>query len=106
MPPKRKARIEASIPTASTPKTSTSKASTTQAQDEDAMDLDTPKASETPHAANTPVATKPNQPPESEILGDLWTEDQTSSLFKAIIRWKPSGTGNMKLPGISCVQTY
>ncbi|KAI1348707.1 chromatin modification-related protein EAF7-domain-containing protein [Xylaria sp. FL0043] len=83
MPPKRKSKALAEV--------STPKASATPAQDEDAMDVDTPKASETPRAADTPVTAKPNHPPESEILGDLWTEDQTSSLFKAIIRWKPSG---------------
>ncbi|KAI1817502.1 chromatin modification-related protein EAF7-domain-containing protein [Poronia punctata] len=83
MPPKRKSKALAE---ASTPK---------PAHDDDAMDVDTPKdtpkASETPRANDTPSAAKPNQPPESEILGNLWTEDQTSSLFKAIIRWKPSG---------------
>ncbi|KAI1297971.1 chromatin modification-related protein EAF7-domain-containing protein [Xylaria venustula] len=83
MPPKRKSKALTEV--------STPKASATPAHDEDAMDVDTPKASETPRAADTPVAAKPNHPPESEVLGDLWTEDQTSSLFKAIIRWKPSG---------------
>ncbi|KAJ2974836.1 hypothetical protein NUW58_g8530 [Xylaria curta] len=83
MPPKRKSKAMTEV--------STPKASVTPAHDEDAMDLDTPKASETPRAADTPLANKPNQPPESEVLGDLWTEDQISSLFKAIIRWKPSG---------------
>ncbi|KAI3317454.1 CT20-domain-containing protein [Xylariaceae sp. AK1471] len=81
MPPKRKSKALAEV---STPKA-------TPAQDEDAMDVDTPKASETPRAADTPVAAKPNQPLESEVLSNLWTEDQISSLFKAIIRWKPSG---------------
>ncbi|KAI8628264.1 CT20-domain-containing protein [Xylariaceae sp. FL1651] len=83
MPPKRKSKALAEV--------STPKASATPTQDEDAMDVDTPKASETPRAADTPTALKPNQPLESEILSNLWTEDQTSSLFKAIIRWKPSG---------------
>ncbi|KAI3338785.1 chromatin modification-related protein EAF7-domain-containing protein [Ustulina deusta] len=83
MPPKRKSKALVEV--------STPKASATPAHDEDAMDVDTPKASETPRAADTPVAAKPNHPPESEVLGDLWTEDQISSLFKAIIRWKPSG---------------
>ncbi|KAI0100839.1 chromatin modification-related protein EAF7-domain-containing protein [Nemania sp. FL0031] len=83
MPPKRKSKALAEV--------STPKASATPAHDEDAMDIDTPKASETPRAADTPVTAKPNQPPESEVLGDLWTEDQISSLFKAIMRWKPSG---------------
>ncbi|KAI8946195.1 chromatin modification-related protein EAF7-domain-containing protein [Xylaria longipes] len=84
MPPKRKSKAMAEV--------STPKASVTPAHDEDAMDVDTPKvSSETPRAADTPVNTKPNHPPESEVLGDLWTEDQISSLFKAIMRWKPSG---------------
>ncbi|KAI1422295.1 chromatin modification-related protein EAF7-domain-containing protein [Xylaria sp. FL1777] len=83
MPPKRKSKALAEV--------STPKASATPAHDEDAMDVDTPKASETPRAADTPIAAKPNNPTESEVLRDLWTEDQTSSLFKAIIRWKPSG---------------
>ncbi|KAI0459578.1 chromatin modification-related protein EAF7-domain-containing protein [Xylaria acuta] len=88
MPPKRKSKAMAEV--------STPKASVTPAHDEDAMDVGTPKASspkvsETPRAADTPVTAKPNHPPESEVLGDLWTEDQISSLFKAIMRWKPSG---------------
>ncbi|KAK5624906.1 hypothetical protein RRF57_000622 [Xylaria bambusicola] len=85
MPPKRKSK--ASLAEVSTPK-----ASVAPAQDDDAMDVDTPgKASETPRATDTPIAAKPNQPTESEVLGDPWTEDQISSLFKAIIKWKPSG---------------
>ncbi|KAI1339498.1 chromatin modification-related protein EAF7-domain-containing protein [Xylariaceae sp. FL0016] len=83
MPPKRKSKALAEV--------STPKASATPAHDDDMMDVDTPQASETPRAADTPTASKPNQPPASEILNDLWTEDQMSSLFKAIIRWKPSG---------------
>ncbi|KAI2625192.1 chromatin modification-related protein EAF7-domain-containing protein [Xylaria nigripes] len=83
MAPKRKSK---SLLEAVTPKTSG-----TSTQEEDAMDVDTPKASETPRAVDTPALIKANLPSEAEILGDLWTEDQTSSLFKAIIRWKPSG---------------
>ncbi|KAI0469436.1 chromatin modification-related protein EAF7-domain-containing protein [Xylaria cf. heliscus] len=87
MPPKRKSKAMAEV--------STPKASVTPAHDEDAMDISTPKlspkVSETPRAADTPVTGKPNHPPESEVLGDLWTEDQISSLFKAVMRWKPSG---------------
>ncbi|KAI1825916.1 CT20-domain-containing protein [Xylaria intraflava] len=82
MAPKRKSKPHAEV---STPRASGA------AQDEDAMDIDTPKASETPRTVDTPAAIKQNLPSEAEILGDLWTEDQTSSLFKAIIRWKPSG---------------
>ncbi|KAI0165674.1 chromatin modification-related protein EAF7-domain-containing protein [Xylariaceae sp. FL1272] len=83
MPPKRKSKAAAD---AATPK-----ASATPAQDEDAMDVDTPKAADTPRAAGTPTTGKPNLPTDAEILNNLWTEDQISSLFKAIIRWKPSG---------------
>ncbi|KAI0014238.1 chromatin modification-related protein EAF7-domain-containing protein [Xylariaceae sp. FL0662B] len=84
MPPKRK-------PKASLAEISTPKASSTPLRDDDHMDVDAPKASETPRAADIPTASRPSQPPASEILNDLWTDDQTSSLFKAIIRWKPSG---------------
>ncbi|KAI1172722.1 chromatin modification-related protein EAF7-domain-containing protein [Nemania sp. FL0916] len=83
MPPKRKAKALAEV--------STPKASATPAHDDDAMETDTPKASETPRTADTPVTTKPNLPTEAEVLRDFWTEDQISSLFKAIMRWKPSG---------------
>ncbi|KAI5919795.1 chromatin modification-related protein EAF7-domain-containing protein [Camillea tinctor] len=82
MPPKRKSKAaEASTP----------KASSTPIRHDDAMDIDTPQASETPRPVGTPTATKPSLPPASEILDNPWTEDQISSLFKAIIRWKPSG---------------
>lgn len=83
MPPKRKSKALAEV--------ATPKASATPGQDDDSMDVDTPKASETPRAADTPVVAKPNLPSEAEVLGDPWNEDQISSLFKAIIRWKPSG---------------
>ena len=73
----------------STPKTPT------PLRDEDSMDVDTPQAADTPA---TPAATasshhnnKHNYPPDAEVLGNLWTADQESSLFKAIIRWKPTG---------------
>ncbi|RYP06005.1 hypothetical protein DL765_009653 [Monosporascus sp. GIB2] len=92
MPPKRKAR--SSLASASTPKTPT------PLREEDSMDIDTPQAADTPRAAGTPAtpgasttaaSNKHNYPPDSEILGNLWTADQESSLFKAIIRWKPTG---------------
>ncbi|KAI1491528.1 chromatin modification-related protein EAF7-domain-containing protein [Biscogniauxia mediterranea] len=82
MPPKRKSKAA---------EASTSKASSTPLRHDDAMDVDTPHASETPRAVDTPTVTKPSLPPASEILDNPWTEDQTASLFKAIIRWKPSG---------------
>lgn len=86
MPPKRKSKA-GGLAEVSTPK-----ASSTPARDDDAMDVDTPQAADTPRAADTPTASKPNLPPPSEILNNLWTDDQESSLFKAVIRWKPSGT--------------
>ncbi|KAI0888677.1 CT20-domain-containing protein [Annulohypoxylon maeteangense] len=85
MPPKRKSKAN-SLAEVSTPK-----ASSTPVRDEDAMDIDTPQAADTPRTAETPTASKPNLPPPSEILNNLWTDDQEASLFKAVIRWKPSG---------------
>ncbi|KAI2624312.1 CT20-domain-containing protein [Hypoxylon sp. NC1633] len=85
MPPKRKSKAS-TLADVSTPK-----ATSTPARDDDAMDVDTPQASDTPRAADTPTASKPNLPPASEILNNLWTDDQEASLFKAVIRWKPSG---------------
>ncbi|KAI1496656.1 chromatin modification-related protein EAF7-domain-containing protein [Biscogniauxia marginata] len=82
MPPKRKSKAA---------EVSTPKASATPTRHDDSMDVDTPQASETPRAADTPTTSKPSHPPASEILDNLWTEDQMASLFKAIIRWKPSG---------------
>ncbi|KAI1877276.1 uncharacterized protein JN550_001348 [Neoarthrinium moseri] len=82
MPPKRKA-ARASLGV-STPKTPTP-------MHEDSMDIDTPQASDTPRAADTPTVGKPNQPSAEELLGNIWTDDQESSLYKGIIRWKPAG---------------
>ena len=85
MPPKRKAR--SSLASVSTPKTPT------PLRDEDSVDVDTPQAACTPAtpAATTTSNNKHNYPPDAEVLGNLWTADQESSLFKAIIRWKPTG---------------
>ncbi|PMB66212.1 Chromatin modification-related protein EAF7 [Beauveria bassiana] len=67
MPPRKRARGGATF--ASTP-----------ARDDDAMDVDTPQA-----AARSPV--KEAMPGYNA----LWTDDQVSSLFKGVIRWKPAG---------------
>ncbi len=86
MPPKRKSKAN-TLAEVSTPKSLS-----TPARDDDTMDVDTPQAADTPRAADTPTTSKPNNlPPASEILSNLWTDDQESSLFKAVIRWKPSG---------------
>lgn len=95
MPPKRKSKASGLA------EVSTPKAASTPARDDDTMDVDTPQAADTPRAADTPTASKPNLPPASEILNNLWSDDQESSLFKAVIRWKPSGTGIASLQGVS-----
>ncbi|KAF7539027.1 hypothetical protein G7054_g2419 [Neopestalotiopsis clavispora] len=58
---------------------------------EDSMDIDTPQPADTPRATETPSAARPNQPSAAELLADVWTDDQTASLYKGIIRWKPAG---------------
>ena len=67
MPPRKKAKPAPSTPVA----------------DEDAMVIDstTPKASE---------SNEPDQP-KNVILKDPWTDEQESSLFKGLMRWKPNG---------------
>jgi hypothetical protein len=67
MPPKKKAK-------AATAATSTSTA------DEDAMAIDTPQ----------PQTDEPAKP-AYDILKDPWTDEQETSLFKGIIKWKPAG---------------
>ncbi|CAJ2514260.1 Uu.00g023790.m01.CDS01 [Anthostomella pinea] len=84
MPPKRKSK--ANLAEVGTPKTSAA-----PAPGDDAMEIDTPQAAETPRAAETPTVTKSNLPTTLEVLNDPWTEDQISSLLKAIIIWKPTG---------------
>ncbi|KEZ41092.1 putative ct20 family protein [Scedosporium apiospermum] len=76
MPPRKKARGGASQ-SVSTPNTTKS---------DDAMDIDTPK-SETPSKAT--AAGKGTT--TVDIHNDMWTDDQLSSLFKGVIRWKPAG---------------
>ncbi|KAE8452613.1 hypothetical protein EG329_013872 [Mollisiaceae sp. DMI_Dod_QoI] len=68
MPPRKKA-TKGSLRAPSTP-----------AADEDAMAIDTPKA-------------KPAEPakPSYDLLKDPWTDEQETSLYKGIIKWKPAG---------------
>ncbi len=68
MPPKKRARGGAT-------------AASTPARDDDAMDVDTPQAA-------------PSSPVKEDMQGynAMWTDDQVSSLFKGVIRWKPAGT--------------
>jgi MRG-binding protein len=53
------------------------RAASTPAADDDAMVID------------TPVAGPPK--PIYDILKDPWTDEQETSLFKGIIKWKPAG---------------
>jgi hypothetical protein len=67
MPPKKKAKAAA--------------ATSTPTADGDAMAIDTPQ----PQKAEEP------QKPAYDILKDPWTDEQETSLFKGIIKWKPAG---------------
>lgn len=66
MAPKRKNR--SSLRRASTP-----------VQDEEATAIDNSEVAETPDKENY------------DILNDPWTDEQETSLFKGVIRWKPAG---------------
>jgi len=57
------------------------RAPSTPVADEDAMAVDTPQTDTT--------GAKPN--PTYDILKDPWTDEQETSLFKGIIKWKPAG---------------
>lgn len=83
MPPRRRGRGSLAGP-------STSK-TPTPLRDVDSVDVDTPQASDTPA-----VSTKPALPTAEQVMSNLWTDDQESSLFKAIIRWKPTGTARRR----------
>jgi hypothetical protein len=62
-------------------KTKTAAAASTPTADEDAMVIATPQ----PQKAEQP------QKPAYDILKDPWTDEQETSLFKGIIKWKPAG---------------
>lgn len=51
-------------------------------QDEDSTAINTPEPAETP---------KPPKKPPCGLLKDPWTDEQETSLFKGIVRWKPAG---------------
>ncbi|TVY34418.1 Chromatin modification-related protein [Lachnellula subtilissima] len=60
---------------------STARAASTPVADEDAMVIDSPK----PQQVEEPPK------PSYDILNDPWTDEQETSLFKGIIKWKPAG---------------
>ena len=75
MPPKKKGK-------------GTARAASTPVADEDAMAIDSP-AAETPKPVEEPA--KPN----ADLLKDPWTDEQETSLFKGIMKWKPNGIYNV-----------
>lgn len=81
MPPKKKGKGAA-------------RAASTPVADEDSMVIDSP-AAETPKPLDEP--TKRND----ELLDDPWSDEQETSLFKGLMKWKPNGislcsTGNSR----------
>lgn len=72
MPPRKKAK-----PAPSSPIT-----------DENSMAIDTP--------APRPTKAKAAVPPPYDILKDPWTDEQESSLFKGLMKWKPNGQYSSK----------
>lgn len=82
MPPKKKGK-------------GTARAASTPVADEDAMVIDSP-AAETPKPIEEPA--KRND----ELLNDPWTDEQETSLFKGIMKWKPNGIYRPFHLGIGC----
>jgi hypothetical protein len=70
MPPKKKSRAPP-------------RATSTPVTDDDAMVVDSP-AAETPKPIDEPAK-------RNELLDDPWSDEQETSLFKGIMRWKPNG---------------
>lgn len=57
-------------------------ATSTPVEDHDAMAIDTPQKFEVPK-------------PSYNILKDPWTDEQETSLFKGIVKWKPAGQSSL-----------
>lgn len=73
MPPRKKAK-------------GPTRAASTPAPDDDPMVIDTPQAGESTKEEPTK--------PENDFRNDPWTDDQETSLFKGIMKWKPAGKFN------------
>jgi MRG-binding protein len=73
MPPKKKGKASGSTRAASTP-----------VADEDAIAIDLKENEDEQKSYN--------------ILKDPWTDEQETSLFKGIIKWKPAGKFDLSLP--------
>jgi len=80
MPPKKKVKASARAPSS-------------PVGDEDAMVIDTP-----PRASMVP----PKKPPY-DILKDPWTDEQETSLFKGIMKWKPNGKLLISCGKVNCL---
>lgn len=65
-------------------KKGSTRAASTPVEDQDAMAIDTPKKAE-------PLK------PSYNILKDPWTDEQETSLFKGIVKWKPAGRSKLSL---------
>ena len=74
MPPKKKGK-------------GTVRAASTPVADEDAMVIDSP--------AETPKPVEESAKPNADLLKDPWTDEQETSLFKGIMKWKPNGIYNV-----------
>jgi len=44
------------------------------------------------HKTPTPAAQSPGKTTDDDILNDPWTDEEAIGLFKAIIKWKPTGS--------------
>jgi hypothetical protein len=71
MPPKKKGK-------------GTARAASTPIADEDAMVIDSP-------AAETPKPVEGSPKPNEALLNDPWSDEQETSLFKGLMKWKPNG---------------
>ena len=49
-----------------------------------------PAATDQQHKTPTPAAQSPSKTDE-DILNDPWTDEEAIGLFKAVIKWKPTG---------------